>query len=211
MADYRLWCFAESGNAYKAAFMLNACGLEWEPVVVDFFNGETRSPAYRADVNELGEVPVLAHDGRKLSQSGLILRYIAERTGQFLPANDEERYEAMRWLFFDNHKFTSYIATLRFMVALARTGETPVTEFLRQRAEGAIAIVEKHLGENEWMVGQRPTIVDFSFCGYLFHPEEYGIDWRLRPHIRAWLARLQEIPGWKPPYEMMPRAPQKRA
>ena len=60
MAEYQLYCFAQSGNAYKAALMLALTGADWEPVFVDFFNGETRTPDYRA-LNEMGEVPVLVH------------------------------------------------------------------------------------------------------------------------------------------------------
>ena len=58
MADYTLHCFAQSGNAYKAALMLSLCGADWQPRLVDYFNGETRTPAYRA-INPMGEVPVL--------------------------------------------------------------------------------------------------------------------------------------------------------
>jgi glutathione S-transferase len=76
MADYTLYCFAQSGNAYKAALMLNLCEAEWTPRFVDFFNGETRSAAYRA-INVMGEVPLLEHRGRRLSQSGVILDYLA--------------------------------------------------------------------------------------------------------------------------------------
>ena len=54
MAEYRLYCFAQSGNAYKPALMLALCGADWEPRFVDFFNGETRTPEYRAE-NEMGE------------------------------------------------------------------------------------------------------------------------------------------------------------
>src|SRR5215475_15813948 len=80
MSDYQLYCFAQSGNAYRAALMLNLIGAKWEPVFVDFFaGGETRTPKYRADVNEMGEAPVLAHGDKKLSQSGVILNYLAKR------------------------------------------------------------------------------------------------------------------------------------
>lgn len=57
MADYTLYCFAQSGNAYKAALMLNLCGADWKPRWVDFFNGETRTPEYRANINELANCP----------------------------------------------------------------------------------------------------------------------------------------------------------
>src|SRR2546422_497073 len=78
MPEYQLYCFAQSGNAYRAALMLNLIGADWAPVFVDFFGkGEQRTPEYRADVNEMGEVPVLVHGAKKLSQSGVILTYLA--------------------------------------------------------------------------------------------------------------------------------------
>ena len=82
MAEYQLYCFAQSGNCYRAALMLNAIGADWEPVYVDFFKaGVQRTPEYREKINEMGEAPVLAHGGKKLSQSGVILLYLAERSG----------------------------------------------------------------------------------------------------------------------------------
>ena len=99
MAEYELYCFAQSGNAYRVALMLNLIGADWQPRFVDFFaKGETRSPEYRESVNEMGEVPVLAHDGKKLSQSGVILTYLADLTGQFRPEGEDERLEALRWI-----------------------------------------------------------------------------------------------------------------
>src|SRR6185369_8819639 len=82
MADYTLFCFAQSGNAYKAALMLAVTGSNWTPRFVDYFNGETRTTAYRA-INVMGEVPVLEHGERRLAQSGVILDYLADKTGQF--------------------------------------------------------------------------------------------------------------------------------
>ena len=114
MAEYRLHCFAQSGNAYKAALMLALCGADWEPRFVDYFNGETRTPEFRA-VNVMGEVPLLEHGPLKLAQSGVILDYLAGQLGRFGPENEDDRREILRWLLFDNHKLTSYPATLRFL------------------------------------------------------------------------------------------------
>ena len=108
--EFRLYCFAQSGNAYKAALTLQLCGAKWQPRFVDFFNGETRTPEYREKVNEMGEVPVLEHAGKRLSQSGVILHYLAEHFGKF---QGEDKREVLRWILWDNHKLTSYIATLR--------------------------------------------------------------------------------------------------
>lgn len=205
MTDYKLFGMGESGNAYKAALMLNLCGLDWEPVFVDFFGGEGRSEKYRSEVNELGEIPVLEHAGKKLSQSGVILHYLAEQTGRFGPANDDEAREIWRWILFDNHKFTSYLATLRFMFGLQKSGETPVTEFLRARAVGAFGLVEKHLSGRNFIVGDRPTIADISMVGYLYYPEETGIDRDRFPGINAWAGRIAALPGWAHPYDLMRR------
>jgi glutathione S-transferase len=92
MPEYQLYCFAQSGNAYRAALMLNLIGADWKPVYVDFFKGgETRTPKYRAEVNEMGEVPVLVHGDKKFSQSGVILTYLSERSSRRARMNGSKR------------------------------------------------------------------------------------------------------------------------
>jgi glutathione S-transferase len=206
MSEYRLYGMGESGNAYKVALMLNLCDADWELDFVDYFNNQTRGPEFRSEVNELGEVPVLVHAGRRLSQSGVILDYLAGQTGRFGGRNPDEAREVWRWILFDNHKFTSYFATLRFLVGLQKTGETPVTEFLRARVLGAFGIVEKHLSTQDFIVGDRPTIADISMVGYLYYPEETGVDGTVFPRIEAWTRRVASLPGWAHPYDLMPRA-----
>lgn len=205
MPGYTLHCFAESGNAYKAALMLELTGQDWQPVFVDFFNGQTRDRQWREEVNEQGEVPVLEHAGQRLTQSALILDYLAERTGQLGPHDDHEKREIWRWMLFDNHKFTSYYAALRFLLCLKKTGETEVTGFLRERATAAYRIVDAHLQKEPFMVGRRLTIADLSLAGYVFMPEDTGIVLGEFVHVEAWKQRIQAMPGWKHPYELMPR------
>jgi glutathione S-transferase len=206
MADYTLYCFGESGNSYKVALMLELCRLDWEPIKVEFFAGETRSETYRKEVNQMGEAPVMVHGGRKLSQSGVILDYLAEQTRKFGAKSEDERREIWRWILFDNHKFTSSIASLRYLIRFAKTGETPVTEFLRGRFVGALKIVDGHLASNAFMLGKRATIADLSLCGYMFYGEELPLP--LEPYINVlkWLDRIRSLPGWKGPYELMPAA-----
>ena len=162
MSEFKLHCFGESGNSYKPALMLEICRLDWQPVWIDFFNGATRDPAFRHDVNEMGEAPVLEHGTLRLTQSGVILDYLAEQTGRYGAENASERREIWRWILFDNHKFTASLATLRFLVNFAKTGETPVTEFLRARAITAIKIVDGHLADNSFIIGKRLTIADVT-------------------------------------------------
>jgi len=207
MAAYKLHCFCQSGNSYKVALYLACAGLDWQPVLVDFFKGATRDPKWREGVNEMGEAPVLEHGQRRLSQSGAILAYLAETTGKFAPAGDAARHEALRWILFDNHKFTSYLATYRFLKALAPQAPDPaVLSFLKGRFDAAAAIVDKHLTGRKFMVGEAPTIADFSLAGYVYYPiEEHGYDWvKTHPGIHAWSERLRALPGWKHPYDLMP-------
>ncbi|MBV4536575.1 glutathione S-transferase family protein [Pseudomonas urmiensis] len=206
MPQYKLHCFGESGNAYKAALMLELTGQDWQPVLVDYFHGQTRSDSWRQQINEQGEVPVLEHAGQTFTQSALILDYLAAQTGQFGPQSEEEHREIWRWMLFDNHKFTSYYATLRFLYGLKKTGETEVTKFFRERATAAYQVVDQHLSQTPFMVGGRLTIADLSLAGYVFMPEETGMQLTDFPHIEAWKARIKAVPGWKAPYELMPRA-----
>ena len=205
MREYKLYCFGESGNAYKVALMLELCRLEWQPVWVDFFNGETRTPAYRSTINEMGEVPVLELGDKKLTQSGVILDYLAEITRKFGPKSDDERREILRWMLFDNHKFTANLATLRFLVQFAKSGETPVTEFLRSRSINALKIVDAHLATTPFIIGKRATIADLSMCGYLFYGEELTVPLENFVHVLKWLDLIKSLPGWKHPYDLMPR------
>jgi glutathione S-transferase len=205
MAEYTLYCFAESGNAYRVALMLNLCGLDWEPRKVDFFGGETRTPEYRQAINEMGEVPVLEHADKRLSQSGVILDYLSEQTGRFGAENDEERRDIWRWILFDNHKFNSYLGPLRFMLRFAKTGETPVTDFLRGRVLGSMQIVDSHVAGRDFILGERATIADLSMCGYLYFGDELGVDLSPYPNVQRWIDRIAALPGWKHPYDLMPR------
>jgi glutathione S-transferase len=207
MSDYRLYCVGESGNCYKVALMLNVCGCDWEPVFVDYFHGATRGEGWRDALNELGEVPVLEHAGRRLTQSGVILHYLATRLGRYGGRTEDERLEVLRWILFDNHKFTSYYATLRWMVGIQKSADPAVVEFLRGRVLGAFGIVEKHLAQRRFMLGEEPTIADFSMVGYHYFDEESTIDRAAFPNIRAWARRIADLPGWKHPYELMPRGP----
>ena len=206
MAEFVLYCFAQSGNAYKPALMLNLCDADWQPRFVDFFNGETRTPEYRA-INIMGEVPVLEHGDQRLGQAGVILDYLAGRFEQFGPGNEAERREILRWLLFDNHKLTANIAMLRYLLQFARTGETPVTAFLRTRMKSALTVLEKQLTASRFVAGGRVTIADLSLCGYLYWPDEFGVDWKTYPAIANWLDAIAALPGWVHPHKLMPGHP----
>lgn len=208
----KLYCFGESGNAYKCALALELTQTPWQPVYVDFFKGEARSPAFLA-INEMGEVPVLVDGDLTLSQSGLILQHIAEKTGRLGGADAAEVREIWRWILWDNHKFSTQIGTARFLANFLPEDKRPagVIPFLQGRIKTAYTVLERHLAGRDWIVGQGVTIADLSCCSYLYYPEPYGFDRADWPNIDRWLTRIAALPGWKHPYDLMPGNPSDRA
>ncbi|WP_171102301.1 glutathione S-transferase family protein [Ruegeria sp. HKCCD7255] len=209
----KLHCFGESGNSYKAALALEMSGLEWEPVFVDFFNGETRTPEYRSEVNALGEAPVLVDEEFSLSQSGAIQAYVSEKSGKFGGKDRQERYDVLRWVLWDNHKLSSMAGLTRFLINfLPEQHRNPdVIAFNQGRLKAAYDTLNTHLDGRDWIVGDGITNADLSCCGYLYYPEPFGFDRTDWPHIDAWLTRLSAQPGWKHPYDLMPGNPSDRA
>ena len=213
MAEYQLYCMAQSGNAYRAALMLNLIGADWKPIFVDFFGKMVqRSAEYRGEVNEMGEAPVLAHGAKKLSQSGVILTYLARRSGKFLPDGEDEELEALRWIIFDNQKVNGFLGPFRFLKNFVKpAGDPAVLGFLKGRIDGNLAIINKRLEKMPFLLGERPTIADLSLAGYLYYPvEEFGFDiGKDHPAIAAWRERIKALPGWAHPYDLMPGHPLK--
>src|SRR5262249_31970048 len=149
MAEYTLQCFAQSGNAYKVALMLNLCEVDWAPQWIDFFNGATRAEDFREHFNAMGEAPVLEHKGQVFSQSGVMLEYLAQQTGRFGAETDAERWEILRWILWDNHKLTSYLASLRFLMQFTTTGDPAVMAWLRGRMTANLGILNLHLAQRD--------------------------------------------------------------
>lgn len=202
-----LYCFGESGNAYKAALTMQLAGVDWTPVYVDFFNGEARSTEYRENINAMGEVPVMVDGELRLSQSGAIQQYIVDKTGR-LGGTADDKYEVLRWVFWDNHKMSSQAGVTRFLMNFLPADKRPeqTIKFLQGRLAAAYEVLNSHLAGRDWIVGDSLTVADISCCGYLFYSEPFGFtrsDW---PNIDGWLDRIAATPGWQHPYDLMPPA-----
>ncbi|QDG78815.1 glutathione S-transferase family protein [Labrenzia sp. PHM005] len=207
MAEFVLHCMAQSGHSYKVALMLELCGADWDTRWVDFFNGETRSEEFRSTLNEMGEVPVLEEGDKLLTQSAVIMDYLFERFGKFGWDNEEERREILRWTIFDNQKVSGMIGPLRFLRTLIKVDENDVTKFLEGRAKSALAILDKHLADNDFAIGTKLTMADFSLCSYLYYEGELGFSLEQYQNVNNWLARIKSVSGWKHPYDLMPGHP----
>src|ERR1700744_5567429 len=206
MPTYRLHYFPESGNSYKLALMLTLCGEIFEPVWTDFGGGVTRTPEWRRDVNPMGEIPVLEIDGEKLTQTAPILLQLAEQYGRFGGKTSAEKFEVLRWLFWDNHKLTGYMATYRFSRTFMKNADPVVLAYYRKRIDDYLGILEGHMARHAFAVGDKPTIADFSMQAYLSFPsDEHGYDFAAsHPAVHAWLQRIAALPGWRSAYDLLP-------
>lgn len=208
----QLYCFGESGNAYKAALTLTLCGIDWEPVYVDFFNGGARTPDYLA-MNVMGEVPYFIDGDVKLSQSGVIQHYAVETSGKLGGKTPADAREVMRWVLWDNQKMSGTAGGLRFLTNFLAPEKrsSDVIAFTTGRVMAALKVLNTALEGRDWLVGDDVTIADIACCGYLFYPEPFGFkrtDWA---NIDRWLGNIERLPNWKHPYDMMPGSPADRA
>lgn len=207
----KLYCFGESGNAYKAALTLQLAGIDWQPVFVDFFNGGARTEEF-LKLNPMGEVPVMDDEGTILTQSGVIQRYAAEKSGKLAGQDAEQDREIWRWVLWDNHKLSSLNGICRFLSNFIAEEKRPqqVIEWLQGRLERSYQILEQELENRDWLVGNQITMADISCCGYLYYPEPFGFERSDWPAIDSWLNRLAGQEGWKHPYDLMPGNPSDR-
>jgi len=206
VSRYRLHYFPESGNSYKLALMLTLCGETFEPVWTDFGSGVTWTPEWRARVNPMGEIPVLEDYGRKLTQTGPILLQLAERLGRFGGRGEAERFEVLRWLFWDNQKLSGFMASYRFLRTFTEKADPAVLKWQRRRVDDFLSILEAQVQTQPFVVGKEATIADLSLCAYLSFPaDETGYDFSItHPSVHAWLGRVADLPGLRAPYDLLP-------
>ena len=118
----------------------------------------------------MGEIPVLEEDGERLTQTAPILLRLAERHGRLQGIGERQRFEMLRWLFWDNHKLSSFMATYRFRRAFLPPGDTAVMTYLKGRVDDCLGVLEQHVASQPFAAGDQPTVADISMCGYLSFP-----------------------------------------
>ena len=209
----KLYCFGESGHSYKAALALQLAEIDWTPIFVDFFNGETRSDQYRNQVNEMGEAPVLVDGDIKLTQSGVIQNYLYNRTGKHGGKDEAEKLEILRWILWDNHKLSSFAGNTRFLMNFFPKDKRPqpVIDFNLARLKSSYGILENALTDKDFLVGNNISHADMTCCAYLYYPEPFGFERDDWPNIDRWLVNISTIPVWQHPYDLMPGNPSERA
>ncbi|MEM0978486.1 MAG: glutathione S-transferase family protein [Pseudomonadota bacterium] len=202
-----LYCFGESGNAYRAALCMTLSGFAYETRFVDFFNGEARKEDYTSNVNAMGEVPALDYNGKIYTQSAVIMEIVSKETGKFTAQNREDELDVMRWTIWDNQKLSGFAGPARFFHNFLpeKHRKQDVLDFLKGRALASLKIINTHLADRDWVATDYPTTADFSCCSYLYYPEPFGFNRADWPHVDAWLDRIAALPSWQHPYDLMQR------
>jgi glutathione S-transferase len=189
----RLYDYTASANCYKPRLLLALLDRDYERVAVDIFAGDTLTDTY-AMLNPARETPVLElDDGTLLTQSNAILWFLAEGTA-FLPQSPLERGQVVQWLFFEQERVMSGIGGGRFRIA---TGRDPqVIPARLELGESALTMLEAHLEERSYLVGDSCSIADLANFAYTHVAEDAGYHLAAYPSVSAWLERVRARPGF---------------
>jgi glutathione S-transferase len=183
-----------SGNSYKVRLLLELLGVPYEWVRVDLMKGEHKQPAYLA-LNPFGQVPLLEDGDTTLSDAQAILFYLAARAGdgQWLPTDPLEQARVVRWLSTAAGEVRQGPESAR-LHHLFGVKAIPI-ERATEKAAFILEQLERHLGDRLWLELDRPTIADIAVFPYVALAGDGGIELAPYPHVRAWIARIQALPG----------------
>ena len=187
-----------SPNPQKVTFALKEMDLDCDIVPLDLAKGEHRQPAFLA-LNPFGRVPVLVDGDLTLSESHAILAYLGEKTGRLWPKSAGGRAEALRWLFFLSQHLMPPAGevALRFRAKLfGRPVDEPTVKRGEEALPPVLAILEKHLTDNKWMIGAEFGLVDCAYCPVLNVIEKSGFGFAEFPKVAAYLDACRARPAW---------------
>jgi glutathione S-transferase len=188
-----------SGNCHKVRLILGLLGVEYERREMSVVDYSERVEVLGGLSPTLNLPTVVLEDGRPLAESNAILWYFADGT-EYLPEDSYERAQILQWMFFEQYKHEPGIAVPRFWDTIATDDLTPPTDLDVRRASGreALKVMERHLHEREYFVGERFTIADIALYAYTHVAHEAGFDLEPLPQVRAWIERVEAQPGVVP-------------
>lgn len=190
----RLHRFALSGHAHRVQLFLSLLGLPFECIDVDLAGGAHKRPDFLR-LNPFGQVPVLEDGDVVLPDSNAILVYLASRygaSGGWWPSDPVRCAEVQRWFSVAAGPLAAGPAAARVARLFGRP-EDPRTHTIAQEL---FTRLENHLTGRDWLVGSHPTLADVALYTYTAHAPEGGISLDPYPGLRAWLARVEALPGF---------------
>jgi glutathione S-transferase len=196
----KLYNRERSGNCYKARLMLSLLGLEYENIAVHREGtGRNVLPPDFERLNPLRQIPVLVADGRPYWGTIAILVYLARKYGgeSWLPRDAEGEAEVTQWLSFAQNEIFQGLGRARSMRGNRWHGYGTLEE-ARAIAMSALKVLEARLVEHDWLALGGPTIADVACYSYTCFAPEGGISLKPYPAVRAWLMRVEGLPGYLP-------------
>lgn len=190
---------SRSGNCYKIKLLAALLDIRLVWIGIDILAGDTHNDDFLGR-NPNGKIPLLElDDGQFLAESNAILNYLAEGT-DWLPNDRLARAQVLQWQFFEQYSHEPYIAVARFISLYLGLPVDRRAEYESRKAGGyrALDVMERQLSQSHWLVGDSPTIADISLYAYTHVAHEGGFDLESYPAIRAWLARIANLPGYVP-------------
>lgn len=199
MPAIKLYTFPLSGHAHRVQLALSLMNIPAELITVDLPNGAHKTPEFLA-LNPFGQVPVLDDHGTVIADSNAILVYLARQygNGNWLPADPVGEAAVQRWLSVAAGQLAFGPAAAR-LVTVFSAGFRP--EEVIGRAHALLTLMDAALSAQPFLTGERPTIADVANYSYVAHAPEGNVALDAYPHVLAWLARIEALPGFVP----MPR------
>ncbi|MGU7784754.1 glutathione S-transferase family protein [Burkholderia sp. PU8-34] len=190
----RVYSYLLSGHAHRVRLFLSMLGVPFETVEVDLRAGEQRRPAFLA-LNPFGQVPVIDDGGLVLADSNAILVYLAKRYGdaQWLPDDPAGAAAVQRWLSLAAGPIAAGPCAARLVTVF---GAPLDHEAAKRTAIKLFDAIDAELADKPFAAGARPTIADVAAYTYIAHAPEGGVSLAPYPHVRAWLARVEALPGF---------------
>lgn len=201
---------AATPNGQKAAIMLEEVGLPYETHLVDLSKGAQKEPGYLA-INPNGKIPAIVdRDGLggaplTVFESGAILIYLAEKTGQLLPADPIGRFAALQWLMFQMGGVGPMFGQAGFW---SRNKESvpPALARYRGEAERLLGVLEIRLGDAPYLAGPDYTIADVATWPWIGAAGFIGLDLERYPALRRWQAAIGARPAVQRGMAVAPRS-----
>ncbi|HEV2673423.1 MAG TPA: glutathione S-transferase [Aliidongia sp.] len=184
--------FPKSGHAHRVGLFLSLLDLPHEEIVIDLANKQQKQPEF-LELNGFGQVPVIDDAGTIVADSNAILVYLAIRYADesWLPRDPASAAQVQRWLSVAAGQIAAGPAAARMVTVFGAPFDHDRTKAI---ADALFAIMERHLTDRLFLVGNGPTIADIAGYSYIAHAPEGGVSLAPYPHIRAWLARIEALP-----------------
>lgn len=199
--DLTLYGLRLSGHSHRAELFLSLLGLPYRFVAVA--SAEQRAAADFRRLNPLGQIPVLTDGAAAIPDSNAILVYLAARyapDGGWMPADPLGAAEVQRWLSIASGEVRTGPALARLMVVFGALADRATVHATAARILG---FMDGHLADRRHLTADRATLADIACYSYVAHAPEGGVSLAPYPAVRAWIARIEALPGFVP----MPASP----